>query len=324
MRSPMQRPHRTIFLVAFTASLGLAGCKNKAEIKNAKSSLYDTDFAVVYSAALAATKAQYSEVDDFPGTGMIKTAWHQVQYANNNDELGSPRTVQQTQGVSAGSTQAQNTMGGTQGQNGMTTPTRLAYKRYFVRFDISVVGGRPWRVKVVGHAAEWEPGNAMPTELRGMARPPWLDGRTETLQLDIYRKMKAFAVPMKEEVVVENTPKMPKTDPSTFKDVPAPAGQRLATVKDALARRDYTALRAAIADDVVWSLGGAPGADTAMAMWQADSESLDAMSRVIAAGCAAQGKGVACPAGEPKAGTWQLLVEPRGESWLVTSFLKAE
>lgn len=315
----MQRPHRTIFLLAFTASLGLAGCKNKAEIKSAKSSLYDTDFAVVYSAALAVTKAQYAEVDDYPGTGMIKTAWHQVSYANKDDDLANPRTVQQSQGITQGTTGATSAA---QGQMG--TPTRLAYKRSFVRFDISVIGGRPWRVKVVGHAAEWEPGNAMPTELRGIARPPWLDGRTEALQLDIYRKMKAYAVPMKEEVVVDNTPKMPKTDPSTFKDMPAPAGQRLATVKDALARRDYAALRSTLADDVVWSLGGAPGADTAMAMWQADAESLDAMGRVIAAGCATQGKGVACPAGEPKAGAWQLLVEPRGESWLVTSFLKAE
>jgi hypothetical protein len=311
----MQRPHRTIFLLAFTVAL--AGCKNKQEIRSAKSSAYNTDFAIVYSAALAAVRAQYTNVDDFPSTGMIKTAWHQVAYANQGDDLSNQQIIAQSQGVQP----ASQTSGA---QQAAGVPTRLAYKRSFIRFDVSVVGGRPWRVKVVGHAAEWEPGNAMPTEMKGIARPPWLDGRTESLQLAIYRKIKAYAVPMKEEVAFDNTPKMPKTDPATFKGVPAPAAKALANVKDALARRDYAALRAALADDVVWSLGGAPGADTAMAMWQADAESLDAMAAVIAGGCAVQGDNVACPAAAPRAGTWQLLLAPHGDAWRVTSFLRAE
>jgi hypothetical protein len=33
-----------------------------------------------------------------------------------------------------------------------------------IRFDISIAGGRPWRLKVVGHAAVWEPGTTLPTE----------------------------------------------------------------------------------------------------------------------------------------------------------------
>jgi hypothetical protein len=203
-------------------------------------------------------------------------------------------------------------------------PTRLAYKRQFIRFDISVIGGRPWRVKVVGHAAEWDPGNAMPTELRGMAKPPWLDGRTEALQVSIYRKMKTYAIPMKEEVEVKTEPDVPKTDPTTFKDIPAPAAIALAAIKDALMQRDYGALRATLADDVVWSLGGAPGADTAMAMWQADAEPLDAMARAIAGGCSAADNRVACPGGAPVTGRWQLLLEQRASNWKVTSFVKAE
>jgi hypothetical protein len=310
----MQRRHRTIFFVAIL--LSLAACKNKKEVQSARSSVYDTDFAIVFSAALEATRAVYSNVDDFPGTGMIKTAWHQVSYANNQDDLANQRTVAQGQGVSPSAN--------TQGTAAAGMPTRLAYKRTFVRFDISVVGGRPWRVKVIGHAAEWDPGNAMPTELRGMAKPAWLDGRTEALQVSIYRKMKNFAVPMKEEVEVKTEPEMPKTDPTTFKGIPAPAATALASIKDALARRDHAALRTELADDVVWSLGGAPGADTAMAMWQADAESLDAMARVVAAGCGSVDKRVACPVGPPPAGTWQLILEPRADSWKVTSFVKAE
>jgi hypothetical protein len=310
----MQWRHRIIFLAAIT--LCIAACKNKKEIHSARHSVYDTDFAVVFSAALDATRELYTNVDDFPGTGMIKTAWHQVSYANNQDDLANQRTVAQGQGVPPGGT--------SQGAAAAGMPTRLAYKRHFIRFDVSVLGGRPWRVKVIGHAAEWDPGNAMPTELRGASRPPWLDGRIEALQVAIYRRIKAFAVPMKDEVDVTAEPEVPKTDPSTFKGVPGPAASRLAAIKDALARRDYTNLRTQLADDVVWSLGGAPGADTAMAMWQADPESLEAMATVIAGGCGGSPTRVACPAGEPVSGAWQLILEPRGDAWKVTSFLKAE
>ncbi len=313
----MQRLNRITFFAAVIGfGISLGGCTNKKEIHSAKHSLFDTDFAIVFSTALEVTRAAYSNLDDFPATGMIKTAWHQVSYANNQDDLSNQRTVAQSQGLPAGGT--------SQGAAAAGMPTRLAYKRQFVRFDISVVGGRPWRVKVIGRAAEWDPGNAMPTELRGMAKPPWLDGRTEALQLAIFRKMKQFAVPMKEEVEVKAGPVMPTTDPTMFKGIEADAAKALASIKDALARRDYAALRGMLAEDVVWSLGGAPGADTAMAMWQADPETLDAMSRTIAAGCGAAEKRVACPAVAPIAGAWQLILETRPTVWKVSSFIKAE
>lgn len=314
----MQRRHRSIFLLAI--ALAAIGCSNKKEVKAAKSSVYDIDFAVVYSGALAATRELYASLDDNPGAGQIKTSWHQVSYANTNDDLANQRTVAAGQGMSQSGTAV------SPGAAAAGMPTRLAYKRYFVRFDVTVAGGRPWRVKVVGHASEWEPGNALPTELRGMARPPWLDGRIEALQVAIYRKIKAYAIPAKEEPaeVQAKEIELPKTDPGTFKNLAAPQAKALAAIKDALALRDNTALRAQLADDVVWSLGGSPGADTAMAMWQADPETLDAMGRVIASGCGALDKKVLCPPGAPAPGTWQLVVEPRGDAWKVTSFVKAE
>jgi hypothetical protein len=314
----MQRRHRSIFFVAI--ALSICACGNKKEVRAAKTSVYDIDFAIVYSGALAATRELYSNLDDNPGAGQIKTAWHQVQYASNADDLSNPQTVAAGQG---GST-ASNPSTVSPGAAAAGMPTRLAYKRYFVRFDVTVAGGRPWRVKVIGHASEWDPGNAMPTELRGMARPPWLDGRIEALQVAIYRRIKPYAIPGKEEVEVKTEVELPKTDPGSFKGMPAPAAKALATIKDALALRDNVALRALLADDVVWSLGGAPGADTAMAMWQADPETLDAMSRAIAGGCAAVDRKVMCPPGPPVTGAWQLLVEPRGDAWKIASFVKAE
>jgi hypothetical protein len=201
-------------------------------------------------------------------------------------------------------------------------PTRLAYKRYFIRFDISVAGGRPWRLKVVGHAAEWEPGAALPTELHGVARPSWLEGRSDALTAAIYNRVKSFAVPMKDPVEAADDPK--RADPGAFKDVPPGAAKRLAQLKDALGGRDYAALRAQLADDVVWSLGGGSGADAAMAMWQADPEPLDAMGKALTAACGGDAKKVTCPAGVAAPGTYQLTVAPRGDTWRVTAFVKAE
>jgi hypothetical protein len=301
------------------AAIAGAACSSKKEVERARKSLYDTDFAVVYSAALEATRDIYPNLDDNPGAGAVKTAWHQVTYANNTDDLSQSRTLSTAAG---GNTLAQG-----QGQAGAGMPTRLAYKRFFIRFDVAVTGGRPWRVKITGHASEWEPGAALPVELRGPAKPHWLDGRTDALTLAIFKRIKKFAVPMKEapaEIRIEDT--LPKTDPKAFTNLPPDAAKRLALLKDAVSLREYGNLRAQVFDDVSWSLGGAPGAETAMAMWQADPESLDAMAKVITAGCvpSADGKKVSCPGAAPAPGGYQLVIELRGADWKVSSFVRAE
>lgn len=308
----MARQHRIIFC----AALLLGACGNKKDVAYAKRSVYDTDFAIVYNAALDVTRKLYPQLNDNPGPGKISTAWHQVAYGNNQDDLSNQRTLAQGQGVQSGLAGSQAGMVG--------VPTRLAYKRFFIRFDVAVIGGRPWRVKVMGHASEWDPGAALPSELKGAQRPAWLDGRIEALQVAIYKRIKQFATPMKEEVETETDDEIPKTDPSQFAGVPSGAAKRLAAIKDALAKRDYTGLRPQLDDDVVWSLGGGTGAETALAMWQADPATFEAMSEVIAAGCVANGdKKVLCPAGDPQPGKWQLVLEPRGD-WKVTSFVRGE
>ncbi len=312
----MRSTHRITFCLA--VALAAVGCSSKKELKAAKSSVYDTDFAIVYNAALEATRELYPTLNENPGPGMIKTAWHSVQYANNEDDLANQTTIAAGQGYNG------NQVTPAQAQAG--TPTRLAFKRFFIRFDVSVIGGRPWRVKIVGHASEWEPGNALPTELHGPARPHWLEGRTDALTLAIYKKIKPYAIPAKKEAEPEKPEDaFPKTDPNSFPNVPKTAGLALAKLRDTLVKRDYTELRAEIADDVMWSLGGSPGADTAMAMWQADAEPLEAMQKAISSGCAGTDKKVSCPPQpEPIPGTYQLVLELRGDAWKVTSFVKAE
>ncbi len=297
--------------------LPLGGCGNKKEVETARKSVYDTDFAVVYSAALAATRDLYPSTDDMPGAGAIRTSWHQVQFANNQDDLSNNRTMQNgTVGGMQGSTPAAQAGG---------MPTRLAYKRFFIRFDVSVVGGRPWRVKVAGHASEWDPGAAMPVELLGVAKPAWLEGRTDALTLAIYQRIKKHAIPMQESAPIEKAAPLPKTDPGVFTAVPLAADKRLGTIKDLVNRRDYTGLRALVADDVHFSPGAEPSADIAFALWQADPEPLEAMSRLIGPACATTSDTtVMCPAGMPLPGTYRLVLELRGTEWLVTTFLKTE
>ncbi|HSS02396.1 MAG TPA: hypothetical protein VLM79_35295 [Kofleriaceae bacterium] len=305
------RLHRIIFLAAATCAFGCPA--SKKEIATARASVYDTDFSVVYTAALDATREVYPNLDDAPGRGMIKTAWHQVSYANNQDDLANPKTVAQSQGVAGSSSAAAGGM-----------PTRLAYKRYFIRFDVTITGGRPWRLKVVGHAAEWEPGAALPSELHGVARPSWLEGRTDALTISIYKRLKGHAIPGKEETTEVAGDDIKRTDPAAFKDVPPEAGKRLAGLKDILGARDYPALRALLADDVMWSLGGGTGADAAMATWQADPEALDAMNKAVAAGCAGDAKKVTCPAGAAPPGGYQLTLESRADGWRITSFVRVD
>ncbi len=313
----MARRHRITFLAALLVALGACG-SNKKDLQRARTSVYDTDFVNVYNAALQATRDAYPLLQDSPGPGRISTGWHQITYGNNQDDLQNQRTLAQSQGMSGG-----NTVGSQQGgQSGM--PTRLAYKRYFIRMDVSVVGGRPWRVKVVGHASEWDPGAALPTEMSGAQRPAWLDGRVEALQIKIYKRIKAFAIPMKEEVVIPIEQRLPRTDPGSFRNVPPAAAKVLASTKDAIGKRDYIGLRPLLDDNVVWSLGGGSGADIAIATWQADPTILEAMQAAITAGCAGDAKKIACPAGTVPVGAYQLLVEDTGAGWKITSFVRTE
>ena len=317
----MARPNR-ITLIAIVVGVFAGACSgNKRDVEHARHSLYDADFAIVYQTALEVTREKYPTLNDNPGPGKISTAWHQVSYANNQDDLANQRTLAQGQGMSTMGQPGYGGMSPTASMAGM--PTRLAYKRYFIRFDVSVIGGRPWKVKVVGHASEWDPGAAMPVEMRGAQRPGWLDGRIEALQVAIYKRLRKVAIPMKEEepIVVEDV----KTDPSKFTGVPPAAAQRLASLKDALAKRDFDALRPQLDDNVVWSLGGGTGADVAIVTWQADPTTLESMNASIDAGCGVGAdKKLACPPGPPQRGMYQVVLEQRGDTWKVTSFVKAE
>ena len=168
-------------------------------------------------------------LNDNPGPGKISTAWHQVSYANNQDDLSNQRTLAAGAGRAARRATRRRTAWRACRRGSRTSASSSASTS-------ASLGGRPWRVKVVGHASEWEPGAAMPTELRGAQRPPWLDGRTEALQVAIYKQIKKFAIPMKEEVAGRREDRLPKTDPGRSRMCPPARRKRLAALKDALAQ----------------------------------------------------------------------------------------
>ncbi len=312
----MRRQPSIICLALSLAAI--VACGDKKGVETARHSVYDADFAIVYGSALEITRGLYPSLDDTPGTGFIRTAWHQVTFANNQDDLANPQVVQNGQGGQMG--------GVSQGAGAAGMPTQLSHKRYFIRFEVAVLGGRPWRVKITGHASEWEPGAAMPVELHGLAKPPWLEGRTDALTLAIYDRLKKHAIRMKEEAPkADPLEALPKTDVAMFDKLPEAATKRLAHIRDSCLRREFGALRADLAEDVVFAVGGDGNADTALAMWQADPDTLDQMAKTINPGCGLDGDTkITCPKGVVRLGTYQLVLELRGTEWKLASFVKAE
>lgn len=299
---------RALALLAVLAPFALlsGACVSKQEARTARQSQYDADFAVVYTAAVESVRELYPTFDDNAATGMIKTAWHQVKFSDPGaDDPKSSQVADRAAGAGVNSPTAAGALGG--------NPS-LARRLYFIRFNVVVAGGRPWRVRVTGLASELRPGDALPTELRGDATPHWLSGRTDALVIAIHRKLKAYAIKVPDappEVVAA------PLEVAVEGDIPAGARAVAVEIARALNRRDYAALRLQVADDVVWSRGAAPGADLALAMWQADPTLLAALDAAVRAGCGGGADAVVCPAaatpGQPRArlglraGAWKLI-----------------
>jgi len=298
-----------------------AACSGKGEIREARRSLYDTDFAVVYGSTLDVIRDLYPNLVEDPTKGKISTAWHPVRYDDPGAE--DPKSVQ-TQDRALGYDPTSSGAGNTNPLG--TQNASVIHKRFFIRFDVTVAGGRPWRIRVVGHASEWEPGNAVPSEMKGAATPHWLPGRTEALVLAIHKQLKQFAILAPEEVAPTPDAAI-EVDVTAFGPIAPDAAKRIGAVKQAISRRDIDALRPQLATDVTWSLGGAPGVEDALAMWQADPAILEAMTTVIDAGCRGDEAAVVCPpaASETPGYTgWRLTVTRRDDGWLVTGFVQGD
>lgn len=256
------------------AALCLSACAaSKEEVKTARASGYDAKFAVVYSAALDVLRDLYPKIIEDPVKGVIKTAWHPI----NVQQGQSPRDPDNT------------------GPNPFARTT-LRRTQYFIRFDVRVVGGDPWEVRVHGEASEWEAGE-VPVELYGADEPHWLKGRTDALYVAIYKRLEQYAVPLSTrttQVVTEKkAPSAPKK--GQFSGLDPDVVGVLQAVEQAARTGDAEAVRPHMADEFTWSLGGIASADTAVAMWRADPSMLLELAEVIDTGCRARGAQVVCP-----------------------------
>lgn len=299
-------------IAAIVLATAAAACTSKAEVRTAKSSAYDADFAIVYTEALEATRALYPDLEEDPKLGVISTVWHQVQFSSAQDDNRAQDRA----------------MGAGQGNANVGRQPR-AGKRTFVRFDVSVVsktGGPPWIVRVRGKASEWEAGNAKPTDLKGAAKPQWLPGRIDALTVAIYRRLKKYAIAVKPEVEAEEA-EGPTVDKAIFGDVPAEAADVAAAIVIAIDTREPAAIRGHLADDVVWSLGAPGDADIALATWQADPATLAALKAALSGGCRAADGVVTCPPAAtetPGYTGWRVTLEQRDGAWKLTAFVSDE
>jgi len=299
------------------------GCAaSKEEIRTARTSGYKTDFAIVYSQVLKVLRARYPALRENASAGTIKTSWHPIRIAHHGTSNNDGLTQQQRD--------AQNQT--TQGANAFSS-TSAQRKRYFIRFDIYVIGGKPWRVRIHGYASEWELG-AVPTILSGANVPPWLKGRTDALYVELYRGLTKHAVPLKIKVT-SGDPKRRKVAPpkpedlTKFGNIPAPAARRVFFMANAAKSRDYKKLRSGMADEFTWNLGATPSAKAALITWQADARVLEKLIRVLEAGCKLETKPkerVVCPktTDPAKPGGYTATFAVIGGVWKMTSFASGD
>jgi hypothetical protein len=289
------------------ASLGCGGASAE-DIQAAQSSGYRGDFAVIYSETLTAVRELYPQIVEDARTGVIRTAWHpvHVQQGSGDDEAqqapspGSPRS-------------------------GIQTSSRMR-EEFFIRFDIHVVGGKPWRVRVRGEASSWKSGE-IPTPLHGGDVPHWLEGRVNALEVAIYQRLKKYAVSVPgvtREAAAAETAAAPAAaaplDVARFGKLPPEAGRIVAEVERAARARDVQALRARMADEFTFATGEAPSAETALVVWQADPSILAQLVKAVGAGCSldASGKQAVCPSAAtsgPRA-----VFQVSGAGWKMVAF----
>jgi hypothetical protein len=289
------------------SDVSAAGCAaSEAQVREAQTSGYKADFAIVYSEVLAAVRELYPHLNENASAGVIKTGWHAVRVrTGTTDESTDP-----TSAVSGNPAFQQGALG---------------RKTYFIRFNVAVVGGDPWRVRVEGQASSWDIAGGVPEPMTGAEKPPWLDGRVAALQLAIHDRLKKYAVKLKFKDPAERGRAVAQTDNAKYGNVPQPAARVVSFVKQAALERNTTALRDLMVDDFSWGDGGEPSADVAIAMWQADATILGELASVLDAGCRADAAKttVTCPPAftdDPGYDGYRAGFKRFGDRWLLAFF----
>ena len=276
---------RTVSVVtcaAFAVTVVVACGASSREVREAKSSGYRTDFANVYNEAVAAVRKLYPNLVEDAAAGTIRTAWHVVRF---NEGQVDP-TSQQSRDSQAREDQSTEDQITGQGGPNPFGQSNLARKTHFIRFDVAVIGGDPWRLSIHAEASRWVAGE-VPVPLKGGDEPHWLQGRIDALYVAIHRRLTKYRVKLDTRSAGNEVVEIvkPKFEPGQFGPIPPAAAEAVAAVLDAARTRDIVKLRSLMVDELTWSLGGAPGADMAAMMWQADPNVLRHLETILEAGC---------------------------------------
>lgn len=145
------------------------------DVEVARASAYDADFQVVYDGVVDVAKTRVRAIEAQPASARVVTAWQEVARASQSDDV---------EDVSIRN-----------GRPGGYRAKQREATRYYARFDIQIVGPRPWRVEVAEHGAEWRPGAAKPVELPPTTEEPgWLISQRNHLLVDIHDRLRGVAV----------------------------------------------------------------------------------------------------------------------------------
>lgn len=307
------RALRGVIFATLAALLSIGCAASAEEVHRARHSGYKTAFATVYSETLAAVARRYPRASENPTTGMIKTAWHTVSVQTGTNQSNGQRAGTAARG---GGNQI------TSGNVSAISPTAASNrKRYFIRFRVQVIGGDPWRIRVVGEASEWSAGD-VPLPLRGAEVPPWLEGRSAALEVDIYRRLKKYAVRIEEDKQEEKVFAIEK--PESFGEIPEEAAEVVESVYLALKSRDMDRLGAHLSESVIWSEGSEGNAEMAIVMWQADTGLMDSLVALLDQGCRPETEtSIRCDQGtEDKPAGAHAIFEKRDSSWVMVEYLR--
>jgi hypothetical protein len=188
------------------------------------------------------------------------------------------------------------------------------------RMTVQVLGP-PWKVSIEGVAAKVSPGMTLPVPYRRGAadEPAWVQARIDNLSLAIYERLKKFAVKGAKIAVEEK-----KADTTIWANLSDPTAVAvIESVRKVAGQHNAAALRPFMSDDFRWDEGADASADTAVAVWAADPNILQLLTRTLDAGCAtAEGtKDITCPK-EPTPDTGHARFRHLGTAWKLIEFLK--
>jgi len=172
-------------------AIGVAcAATQKVDPTAARAATYTGTFDEVFQEVALEVKQHYPNLAARPKERAVRTAWHMLPFTEVREtERAKDPSTSEKRDVSPNQINKQRSF---QRQN--TTREMKS----FVRFDVSIEpvgapGANQWKIVVTGQASEHD-GKGIPVELKGAARPYWLDGRMAKLDVAIHNRIKNSSV----------------------------------------------------------------------------------------------------------------------------------